>query len=70
MAAFAKREAVQKICTERKESYVLAICEDMWCDILTKPKQGKSFRIDRSKLMGCDVDWDEQNIAPQIQLEA
>ena len=45
------------------------ITEDMWCDILTKPKQGKSFRIDRSKLMGCDADWDEQNIAPQIQLD-
>jgi len=30
--------------------------EDMWSDILTKPKQGKSFRKDRSRLMGCDVD--------------
>jgi len=43
--------------------------EDMWSDILTKTKQGQSFRKDRSRLMVCDVDWEvpENTNTHQIQ---
>jgi hypothetical protein len=30
--------------------------EGMWADILTKPLQGKVFRVMRSKLMNCESD--------------
>ena len=33
--------------------------EGMWSDILTKPLQGKAFRVMRSKLMNCDEDYFE-----------
>ena len=33
--------------------------EEMWADVLTKPKQGKAFRRDRAKLMNCDENWQE-----------
>ena len=40
--------------------------EDMWVDVLTKPKQGKSFRKDRMKLMNCPLNWQEPGVtAPQ-----
>ena len=38
--------------------------EDMWVDILTKPKQGKAFRRDRAKLMNCEEDWQEPTVSP------
>jgi hypothetical protein len=31
----------------------------MWADILTKPLQGKAFRLMRSKLMNCEEDYFE-----------
>ena len=34
--------------------------EMMWADVLTKPKQGKPFRQDRSKLMNVPVDYDDE----------
>ncbi|KAL3804532.1 hypothetical protein HJC23_002571 [Cyclotella cryptica] len=34
--------------------------EQMWSDILTKPKQGKGFRVDRSHLMNVPEDYDEE----------
>jgi len=34
--------------------------ERMWADILTKPLQGKAFREMRAVLMGCAVDWKEE----------
>jgi hypothetical protein len=33
--------------------------EGMWADILTKPLQGKAFRVMRSKLMNCSEDYME-----------
>jgi hypothetical protein len=33
--------------------------EGMWADILTKPLQGKAFRVMRSKLMNCAKDYFE-----------
>ena len=36
--------------------------EDMWVDVLTKPKQGKPFRKDRSKIMNCPLDWQEPGV--------
>ena len=33
--------------------------EGVWADILTKPLQGKAFRVMRSKLMNCDKDYFE-----------
>ncbi len=33
--------------------------EGVWADILTKPLQGKVFRVMRSKLMNCDRDYFE-----------
>jgi hypothetical protein len=35
---------------------------EMWVDILTKPKQGRPFRIDRSMLMDCPVDWHDETL--------
>jgi hypothetical protein len=32
---------------------------EMWCDVLTKPKQGLGFRKDRSMLMNCAIDYDD-----------
>ena len=36
----------------------------MWADILTKPLQGKAFRIQRAKLMNCAEDYSEPVEAP------
>lgn len=33
---------------------------EMWLDILTKPKQGAAFCRDRSMLMNCDEDYDDE----------
>ena len=32
---------------------------EMWSDMLTKPKQGKGFRTDRSMLMNCAENYDD-----------
>jgi len=37
--------------------------EGMWADILTKPLQGKAFRVMRSKLMNCEDDYFENEEA-------
>ena len=34
--------------------------KDMWIDVNTKPKQGKPFRIDRSKLMNVPIDYNDE----------
>jgi hypothetical protein len=34
--------------------------EEMWADVLTKPLQGKAFRVMRSKLMNCAEDYVEE----------
>ena len=31
----------------------------MWCDMQTKPKQGKAFKVDRSHLMNVPEDYDD-----------
>lgn len=33
--------------------------EKMWSDVLNKPKQGKGFRLDRSLLMNCPIEYDD-----------
>ena len=33
--------------------------EKMWCDILNKPKQGASYRLDRSYLMNVPIEYDD-----------
>ena len=38
--------------------------QEMWSDILTKPKQGKDFILMRSKLMGCEADEAAPGDAP------
>ena len=35
--------------------------ETMWADMNTKPKQGRAFRIDRSKMMNCPEDLSSDN---------
>ena len=39
--------------------------EGMWADILTKPLQGKAFRLMRSKLMNCSVDYEDQEVSEE-----
>ena len=39
--------------------------ERMWADVLTKPKQGKPYRIFRSHLMNVEEDYDETGLASQ-----
>ena len=34
--------------------------DQMWSDILTKPKQGKGFRVDWSHLMNVPEDYDDE----------
>ena len=36
--------------------------EEMWADVLTKPLQGRAFRLMRSKLMNCSVDYEDQEV--------
>ena len=31
----------------------------MWCDLLTNPKQGDTFSLDRSHLMNVTIDYDD-----------
>ena len=33
--------------------------EILWADILTKPKQGKNFRIFRAELLNCSENYEE-----------
>ena len=33
--------------------------EDMWVDVLTKPKQGAPFKKDRSKLMNVSIEYND-----------
>ena len=35
--------------------------ESMWADIMTKPLQGMPFKVQRSKLMNCAVDYSEED---------
>jgi hypothetical protein len=37
--------------------------EGMWADILTKPLQGKAYRVMRSNLMNCDANYFENEEA-------
>jgi hypothetical protein len=34
--------------------------DQMWSDVLTKPKQGKGFQQDRAMLMNCAEDYDDE----------
>ena len=38
--------------------------EVMWADILTKPLQGKGFRVQRAQLMNCTEDYSETDEEP------
>eukprot|EP00956_Cyclotella_meneghiniana_P009212 scaffold12647_cov40-Cyclotella_meneghiniana.AAC.1 len=40
--------------------------DQMWCDVLTKPKQGQAFRKDRAMLMDCDVDYCDEKSRSDI----
>ncbi len=33
--------------------------DQMWSDVLTKPKQGAAFRKDRAMLMNCDEEYND-----------
>jgi len=39
--------------------------EEMWVDVLTKPLQGRAFRLMRSKLMNCSVDYEDQEVSEE-----
>ena len=32
---------------------------EMWCDVLTKPKQGMGYKKDRAMIMNCEVEYDD-----------
>ena len=34
--------------------------EEMWSDVLTKPKEGKSLRVFRNKLTNVPIDHDDE----------
>jgi hypothetical protein len=36
--------------------------EHMWADVLTKPLQGAKFRLMRSFLMNCPIDYSEDHV--------
>ena len=42
--------------------------DDMWCDVCTKPKQGKPFRKDRAMIMNCPMDWPDEAAGGKIEL--
>ncbi len=35
--------------------------EEIWCDVLTNPKQGKAFRKDRAMLMNCPFAYEDDD---------
>ena len=35
---------------------------EMWADVLTKPLQGRAFRLMRLKLMNCSVDYENEQL--------
>jgi hypothetical protein len=39
--------------------------EEMWADVLTKPLQGRAFRLMRSKLMNCSLDYEDQEVSEE-----
>jgi len=39
--------------------------EEMWVEVLTKPLQGRAFRLMRSKLMNCSVDYEDQEVSEE-----
>jgi len=41
--------------------------EDMWCDVMTKPKQGLAFRRDRAAIMNCAVDWEDDGSGDEVK---
>ena len=40
--------------------------EEMWADVLTKPLQGRAFRLMRSKLMNCSVNYEDQEVSEEM----
>ncbi len=34
--------------------------EEMWANVMTKPLQGKAFKMMQAKLMNCDVEHKEK----------
>ena len=43
--------------------------EEMWADVLNKPKQGRPFRLDRSHLMNVPIDYDDEMERAKTHLE-
>ncbi len=39
--------------------------KEMWANVLTKPLQGRAFRLMRSKLMNCSVDYEDQEVSEE-----
>jgi hypothetical protein len=39
--------------------------KEMWADVLTKPLQGRAFRLMRSKLMNCIVDYEDREVSKE-----
>lgn len=46
---------------EDNEDILYTATMNMWSDVLTNPKQGKGFRIDRSYLMNVPVDYNDED---------
>jgi hypothetical protein len=42
--------------------------EHMWADVLTKPLQGAKFRLMRSFLMNCPIDYSEDHVITYIPM--
>jgi len=40
--------------------------EEMWADVLTKPLQGRAFRLMRTKLMNCSMDYQLMSLTYRI----
>jgi hypothetical protein len=43
--------------------------KEMWVDVLTKPLQGRAFRLMRLKLMNCSVDNEDQEVLEEKSLK-
>jgi hypothetical protein len=39
--------------------------KEMWADVYTKPLQGGAFRLTRSKLMNCSVDYEDEEVSEE-----
>ena len=60
---------IQDKINQGKVSIKYCPTQQMWSDIFTKPLQGQQFRLMRSKIMNCPIDYDEIGSRPSDKIQ-